>query len=344
MFDPGPEAPGRELLGEPGNGPGTAGGAGASHRHAPEEALRIGGARPPRIYIKRDDLLSLALGGNKIRNLEFSLGAAIEGSATDVITMGRAQSNHCRLTAAACARAGLRAHLVMSGERPPVARGNLLLSELLGASVHFTGTDDRAVRELTAARIAQDIVSRGDRPLVLPVGGSDARGAVGHVVAALEIARQCDEIGEQPAAIVLATATGGTQAGLVAGLRKLDSGAAVHGFSVHRPAHEATSDVRRLATDVAALIGAGRIDENAIFMDDSPLGAGYGVPSAAGQAAITLLARTEGLAADPVYTGKALAGLLAMIHEGRFAEASAVVFIHTGGTPALFADLPATQA
>ncbi len=309
-----------------------------------EEALSAADARPPRIYIKRDDLLSLALGGNKVRNLEFSLGAAIADGATDVVTMGRAQSNHCRLTAAACARTGLRAHLVMSGGRTAVARGNLLLSELLGAAVHFTGTEERLARDAAAERICEEIVSRGGKPVILPVGGSDPRGAVGHAVAAVEIAHQCDEIGENPDALVLATATGGTQAGLVTGFRALHYPVAVHGFSVHKPGKEASRDVRRLAQEVAALIGAGTLDGDAIRVDDSELGPGYGAPSDGGQAAVTLLARAEGLVADPVYTGKALAGLIAMISNGRLVESSSVVFIHTGGTPALFADLAAPSA
>ncbi len=308
-----------------------------------EARLRSEGGRPPRIYIKRDDLLSLAMGGNKIRNLEFSIGAAIEAGATDVVTLGRAQSNHCRLTAAACAKAGLRAHLVMSGARPRVSTGNLLLSELLGAQIHFTGADDRVHRDAMARAVAEVITRDGGRPHVVPVGGSDARGAIGHALAALEIARQLGETDEHLDAIALATATGGTQAGLIAGLRQLGLDAAVHGFSVHRRADEAAGEVHRLAEEVARLMGAGGIDRASVRIDDSQLGAGYGVPSAAGQAAIDLLARTEGLLADPVYTGKALAGLLAMIRAGRFEEDAAVVFIHTGGTPALFADLPATS-
>lgn len=308
-----------------------------------EARLRAEGGRPPRIYIKRDDLLSLAMGGNKIRNLEFSIGAAIKAGATDVVTLGRAQSNHCRLTAAACAKAGLRAHLVMSGARPRVSTGNLLLSELLGAQIHFTGADDRVHRDAMARAIAEVITRDGGHPHVVPVGGSDARGAVGHALAALEIARQLDEIGERFDAIALATATGGTQAGMIAGLRKLGLKTKVHGLSVHRTADEAGAVVHRLAEEVASLLDAGGIDPASVRTDDSQIGAGYGVPSSAGEAAVKLLARTEGLLADPVYTGKALAGLLAMMRGGRFEEDATVVFIHTGGTPALFADLPSTS-
>jgi 1-aminocyclopropane-1-carboxylate deaminase/D-cysteine desulfhydrase-like pyridoxal-dependent ACC family enzyme len=308
-----------------------------------EAALRDEGGRPPLLYIKRDDLLGLALGGNKIRNLEFSLGAAIADGATDIVTVGRAQSNHCRLTAAACAKVGLRAHLVMTGARPAVAQGNLLLSELFGASVLFCGADDRAARETMAERVCEEIVGRGGRPVLLPVGGSDARGAIGHAVLAHELVVQCDAAGERAVAIVLATATGGTQAGLLAGFHRAGGETRVIGFSVHKPATESRADVLALGREVARMIGSAAAGDGDVIVDDSQLGAGYGVPSAAGNAAVAMLARTEGIAADPVYTGKALAGVLAMTRAGSFNERECVVFIHTGGTPASFADLPATS-
>lgn len=307
-----------------------------------EQVLRDEGARSLRIYIKRDDLLSLAMGGNKIRNLEFSLGKARAEGATDVVTVGRAQSNHCRLTAAACAKVGLRAHLVMSGEQPAAAQGNLLLSELFGATVHFIGKEDRTEREATAARVCEEIVAGVGRPVLLPVGGSDARGAIGHALLAHEIVVQCEAIDERPDAVVLATATGGTQAGLVAGLRKLELTTNVIGYSVHKPADASATEVLTLAREVAELIGAEAPADEDVHVDDSQLGADYGVPTAAGGAAIELLARTEGLLLDPVYTAKAMAGLLAMIRAGTSGEDAAVVFIHTGGAPVLFAGLPAT--
>ncbi|HEY8171918.1 MAG TPA: pyridoxal-phosphate dependent enzyme, partial [Dehalococcoidia bacterium] len=178
-----------------------------------ERAERLEGAlggdatSVPRIYLKRDDLLSLAMGGNKIRNLEFVIGAALAAGTTDVITAGRQQSNHCRLTAAACVRAGLQAHLVLSGARPARFTGNLLLDDLFGAAIHFTGSDDREARAATIAQTAQRLSADGRRPFLIPVGGSDAVGALGHVLAAREIVQQCDSMGERPTAIVLATAT-----------------------------------------------------------------------------------------------------------------------------------------
>jgi 1-aminocyclopropane-1-carboxylate deaminase/D-cysteine desulfhydrase-like pyridoxal-dependent ACC family enzyme len=301
-----------------------------------EDALREQGARPPRIFVKRDDLLGLAFGGNKIRNLEFSIGAALSTGATDVVTVGRAQSNHCRLTAAACARAGLRAHAVMSGPRPAAATGNLLLTELLGANVHFTGSDDRAARESLSQRIVNEIDDSGGRAHFVPVGGSDPAGAAGHALAAAEIVQQMRDAAEPLDAIVLATATGGTQAGILAGLRRIGTDVRVLAFTVNKPASEARQDVAALANEVATLIGGSAVDAPAVHVDGSQLGGGYGEPTAAGRDAIRLLARTEGMLLDPTYTAKAFAGLTALAHSGTWTEDQGVVFIHTGGAPVLF--------
>jgi 1-aminocyclopropane-1-carboxylate deaminase/D-cysteine desulfhydrase-like pyridoxal-dependent ACC family enzyme len=303
-----------------------------------EDALRAEGAIPvPRIYLKRDDLLSLGFGGNKIRNLEFAIGRALDEGATDIVTAGRAQSNHCRLTAAACARAGLRAHLVFSGVRPAVLTGNLLLDALLGARMYFSGSDDRRQRETWMSMVAFGVETMGRRPHAIPVGGSDARGAMGHVLAAAELLEQMREIGERPAAIVMATATGGTQAGMLAGLARLGVDLPVHGFAVAKSADELRAEVHRLAGEVAAEIGAPPIALERVLVNGSMLGTGYGAPTAEAQAAIELLARSEGVFADPVYTGKALAGLSALVRGSAFGADDAVVFIHTGGGPALFA-------
>jgi len=302
-----------------------------------EDALLEEGALVPRIYLKRDDLLSLALGGNKVRNLEFSLGHALAVGATDVIASGRQQSNQCRLTAAGCARAGLKAHLVFSGPEPRMATGNQRLCRILGAKMYYAGSDDRAFRDEYVRGAAMMLEGLGRHPYVIPVGGSDARGALGHALLAFELAKQCDAIGMRPAAIVLATATGGTQAGLVAGLRKLRLDVPVLGFVVARSVADLHPHVLALSRDVAAAIGAGAISEDDVQLDGSMLGAGYGAPTAEAQAAIALLACREGVLADPVYTGKAIAGLLSLIRGGSFSADDTVVFIHTGGAPALFA-------
>lgn len=303
-----------------------------------EDALRSeGSASVPRIYLKRDDLLSLALGGNKIRNLEFSIARALDESATDIITSGRQQSNHCRLTAAACARTGLTTHLVFSGDRPSVLTGNLLLDELLGAKMYFCGSSDRAVRTKWTDLIAYGVDTFELRTHTIPVGGSDARGALGHVLAAAELLDQLRALDEQPAAIVLATATGGTQAGMLAGLRKLGATIPILAFAVAKSPDELRSDVQRLAAEVAAEINIPPPLSGDIFIDASMLGEGYGVPTPAAAAAAAMLARTEGLFVDPVYTAKGLAGLLSLVRAARFTAEDSVVFIHTGGAPALFA-------
>jgi 1-aminocyclopropane-1-carboxylate deaminase/D-cysteine desulfhydrase-like pyridoxal-dependent ACC family enzyme len=306
-----------------------------------ERALRERGmASVPRIYLKRDDLLSLAMGGNKVRNLEFSIGQAIAEGATDVVTAGRAQSNHCRLTAAACAKAGMRAHLVMLGDEPATLEGNLLLDRLFGARTYFAG-HDRAARERVVRDVAAAIERDDGRPFVIPVGGADARGAVGHALNALEIAAQCGAMGERPEAIVLATTTGGTQAGLLAGFAKLGAALKVIGFAVTEA--DLQTVVQRIACEAAELIGAPPSALGEVIVDRSQVGAGYGIPSKAGAAAIELMARSEGIVLDPVYTGKALAGLIECVRAGMFGTDASVVFLHTGGTPALFADLGPPQ-
>lgn len=301
-----------------------------------EEALHAEGADAPWIYLKRDDLLSLGLGGNKVRNLEFTIADAISERATDIVTSGRAQSNHCRLTAAACARTGMAAHLVFSGPRPTALTGNLLLDDLLGARMYFSDSDDRAVREQLARDVAGSIAGAGRRPCVIPVGGSDARGALGHALAAEELLDQLGD-GERLSAVVLATATGGTQAGMLAGLAAAGSAARVHGFAVAASAAELVVVVERIAGELSRKFGTPPLNSGALVISDGVLGGGYGEKTEESDAAIKLLARTEGVFADPVYTGKGLAGLFRLIRAGAFRREEVVVFIHTGGVPALFA-------
>jgi 1-aminocyclopropane-1-carboxylate deaminase/D-cysteine desulfhydrase-like pyridoxal-dependent ACC family enzyme len=302
-----------------------------------EEALRHDAPAVPRIYLKRDDLLSLGMGGNKIRNLEFSIAQALDQGATDVVTAGRQQSNHCRLAAAACARAGLRAHLVFTGARPGVLTGNLLLDDLLGASMRFTGSDDRTARSNLLNDVAREISARGGTPFVIPVGGSDAHGALGQVLAAAEVVEQMRAAGEPRFDVVLATATGGTQAGLLAGFRKLGEAVGLRGFAVAHPAEELAPTVLRLANEVAREIAIAEFVAADVVVDGSMLGGGYGAPTPEAEDASTLLARSEGIFVDPVYTAKGLAGLVRDLRAGRYVGADAIVFIHTGGLPALFA-------
>lgn len=286
------------------------------------------------LWIKREDLGPLAFSGNKLRNLEFLLGAAIAEGADTVITSGRRWSNHCRLTAAAASRVGLRSHIVVGG--PPVASSpNLALMEQLGATVHQTATDDRAEREATVEAVAASERAQGRRVKVLPVGGSEAAGAWGHVLAAIEVSRQAASAGFRPEAIVLPTATGGTQAGLVVGSTvAFARPPRVLGVLVARTAAELQPVVHGLVGELATLAG---IDApaDAIEIDADQLGDGYGMPTEAASEASLLLARTEGMLVDPVYTAKGLAGLVSLVRSGAL-DGRHAIFWHGGGLPALF--------
>jgi 1-aminocyclopropane-1-carboxylate deaminase/D-cysteine desulfhydrase-like pyridoxal-dependent ACC family enzyme len=291
------------------------------------------------VWIKREDLLPLAFGGNKLRNLEFLVGAALAEGADTLITAGRRWSNHCRLTAAAGARAGLAVHLVLSGPpRPDGEKGaNETLDELLGATVHMTATADRADRAATVERLAADLRAAGRRPFVVAVGGSGAIGAAGQVLAGLELAVQLEAAAIGQASVVLPSATGGTQAGLLHGLTlAAPPPRAVIGIAVAAPSAELRPTIAGLVDDLAALTAA-RPPENAIVLEDDQLGDGYGIRSAAADEATRLLARTEGILVDPIYTAKALAGLIARVRDRRLR--GPLVFWHAGGTPGLFEDV-----
>jgi 1-aminocyclopropane-1-carboxylate deaminase/D-cysteine desulfhydrase-like pyridoxal-dependent ACC family enzyme len=298
------------------------------------------------VWIKREDLLPLAFGGNKLRNLEFLVGAALADGADTLITSGRRWSNHCRLTAAAGARAGLAVHVVLTG--PPPAAGaegpNQRLDELLGATVHVTATDDRTERAALVEELAAEARAAGRRPFVIgvggtrPIGGAGPIGAAGQVLAGLELADQLETAGVGGATVVLASATGGTQAGVLAGLAlAAPPRRVVLGIAVAAPSAELRPTVAGILEGLVPLIG-GVLDEDAIAIEDDQLGAGYGRPTPAADEASRLLARSEGILVDPIYTAKALAGLVTRVRDGRLT--GPVVFWHAGGTPGLFESLP----
>jgi L-cysteate sulfo-lyase len=297
------------------------------------------------LWIKREDAGPLPFSGNKLRNLEFVLAAAIADGSDTIVTSGRRWSNHCRLAAVAGTRLGLDVHLVLGG--PHVDRSpNVELIELFGGTVHRALTADRAEREAIVDLVATDLRRQGRRVTVVPVGGSGRIGAWGQVLAALEVAEQSAALGTSPDAIVLPSASGGTQAGLVVGSAIVAGSAApdrpptrVVGMVVARPVEELRSIVEGLVGELAAMAG---IDTpaQAVELDGSPLGEGYGVPTEAASEAAALLARSEGLLVDPVYTAKALAGLIGVVRAGLF-DGQRVVFWHGGGLPAIFEDLTA---
>ena len=280
--------------------------------------------------MKREDLLPLAFGGNKLRNLEFLVGAALAEGADTLITSGRRWSNHARLTAAAGARAGLAVQLVLSGPPLDPPGPGVRLARRFGATVHQLATADRSERDAKVAKVADGVRSAGGRPYVIGVGGTGAVGAYGQLLAAQELVAQADAQDLGIDRVVLATATGGTQAGLLAGLRPATR---VTGVVVARSA----DDLRPVIAKTAAELGT-VVEPADIELDEGFMGAGYGRPTQAAQEAGDLLARTEAILVDPIYTAKALAGLIAGVRSGAW-DGERIVFWHAGGLPGLFEPL-----
>jgi 1-aminocyclopropane-1-carboxylate deaminase/D-cysteine desulfhydrase-like pyridoxal-dependent ACC family enzyme len=289
------------------------------------------------VWIKREDLLPLAFGGNKLRNLEYLVGAALAEGADTLVTSGRRWSNHARLTAAAGAKAGLAVHLVLSG--PPVDPPNpgVRLDELLGATVHQAATDGRAERSAIVDRVLAELRGAGRRPYLVAIGGTGIVGAIGQVLAGMELAEQAVVDGLRPDIVVLPSATGGTQAGLLVGLRTAGLATTVHGIAV-TPPEPLRSDIAAMVTALGGIDGLAAVRDPDILLDGSQLGDGYGRPTEAAAESTGLLARTEGILVDPIYTAKALAGLVALARDGTL-DSRNVIFWHAGGTPGLFEPL-----
>lgn len=300
-----------------------------------------------RLLVKRDDLSGLGMGGNKARKLEFLCGAAASRGVDTVVTVGAAQSNHARMTAAACARMGWEAHLVLgAGTGRGTAAGNQILSRLFGARLHALETEDWAELQGAAEVLAARLADEGRRVELIPMGGSTPVGALGFLAAWAELIEQLERFthrGEYPSAVVTASSTGGTHGGLLAGqVFYRANGMAVPdlvAIGVAKGSTELAAEARRLAMgalDAAGLGSEGVADTN-VEVDDRALGAGYARPSAEADASILWAARRGGWVLDRVYTGKALAGLFQLDREGRFPADRPVVFWHTGGLPAVFA-------
>jgi len=301
----------------------------------PRLTADLGGLR---LLIKRDDQTGLGLGGNKTRKLEFLIGAALAEGADCVVTAGAAQSNHCRQTAAAAAACGLGCHLLLGGEAPAVADGNLLLDGLFGATIHWCGRERKGER-LDA--VVAELHGHGRQPYVIPYGGSNGLGALGYVVAMQELQGQLEAMDESVDAIVFASSSGGTQAGMAVGVRACGLAAELIGIRIDKEEAAGGSGycdlLAGLAADAAALAGvAGDFVPGDFIVEEGYLGAGYGIVGDAEREAITRLAHSEGILLDPVYTGRAFAGLLDLVQRGRFTANESLLFWHTGGTPALF--------
>jgi D-cysteine desulfhydrase family pyridoxal phosphate-dependent enzyme len=287
----------------------------------------------PRLLIKRDDTIGFAFGGNKVRKMRLVAADAVRHQADTLITSGGVQSNHARVTAAAAAKLGLRCVLVANGDPPAAPRANALLDRLLGAEVRYVPT--REARAAAVADAADELRRAGHRPYVIPVGASTPLGAAAFVQATEELFDQIDP----PDAIVHATSSGGTQAGLVAGCSLAGAKTRVLGISADESSSSLARDVRRIIDGLPALLGIdrSRLEATTIDVDDRQVGDGYGIPTAASREAIELLARTEAIFLDPTYTAKAMAGLIDAVRRGQFREDQTVLFWHTGGQVALFA-------
>jgi D-cysteine desulfhydrase len=292
----------------------------------------------PELWIKRDDQTGLALGGNKTRKLEFLVGDALAKGADTLVTLGAAQSNHCRQTAAAAARAGLRCELILNGRKPEVPNGNLLLNELLGATAHWIERPQRAAK---LKSLEEALRAAGRKPYLIPVGGSNGIGAVGYVVAMLELMPQIRAANLQVDHLVFGSSSGGTQAGMVLGARLAGFTGSVTGLSIDKndPEHfEYETEVAQIANECAQYLGSElRVTKDDIQVAYGYKGEGYGVVGNLEREAIRLMARTEGIILDPVYAGRAFGALVDLIRKGRFKRGETVVFWHTGGAPALFA-------
>jgi len=305
-----------------------------------ESATRFSGVLGgPDIYIKRDDLLGLTGGGNKTRKLEFLVADALAQGADTLITCGAVQSNHCRLTLAAAVKEGLKCRLVLEervpGSYDPNAGGNNFLFRLLGVEKIYVvpaGSDTR--REMQ--KVADELADEGRKAYIIPGGGSNPLGATGYVACAEEILRQMFEKGIHIDRVVCASGSTGTHAGLVTGFWGNNSNISVIGINVSRTKAEQEPMVYDLVQRTAAHVGIrSGIPREAVVCFGDYVGPGYSLPTAAMAEAVRLLARTEGILLDPVYTGKAMAGLIDLVRKDYFNKEEKILFIHTGGSPAL---------
>jgi D-cysteine desulfhydrase family pyridoxal phosphate-dependent enzyme len=296
----------------------------------PRLSEQLGG---PRLFIKRDDQTGLAFGGNKTRKLEFLVADAMQQGARTLVTGGAIQSNHCRQTAAAAARFGLGCILVLTGEKPDRPTANLLLDQFFDAEIVMV--NDRSVRDDVLQETFDKAGAQGKQPYFVPYGGSSPVGALGYAFAMEEFMQQ----GVHADWMVFGTSSGGTHAGLVLGQRQHGYKGKVLGISIDEPQKWLETHVSALATQASELFGD-RIEFNPadVLATDAYCQAGYGVLTDAEREAVRLFARTEGLLLDPVYTGRAAAGLIDLVRSGHFAKNETVLFWHTGGQPALFAD------
>ena len=296
----------------------------------------------PRLFIKRDDLTGLALGGNKCRKLEYVLADAQEKGVDTLITSGSSQSNFALQMAVAARMLGMEPHLLLVKGVHAEIQGNLLLHDIIDSSVTILEVSDPIEMFTTMPKnmeeLADEMRQQGRHPMVIPAGAEYPLGTLGWVRAAQEIHQQLKEMNVHMKAVVLANGGGGTQAGLILGLRQLNMNLPVVGISVLNERTEAMGEVIRHHNETSVFLGLdSTITVDEVELYDDYIGEGYGIPTPKGIEAIRLVARTEGIFLDPVYSGKAMSGLIDLIHQGIFTEDDTVLFIHTGGVAAGFA-------
>jgi len=302
----------------------------------------------PRVFVKRDDLTGLGLGGNKLRKLEYALAEAVAQGATAVITVGGPQSNHVRLTTAACNKLGLKTVLVIRGKLPDKPSGNLLIDHILGPSeIHYVGADgfpakgelDRVADEKTD-EIAERLRSEGEVPYFIPNGCRAIHGAMGYASCVLEMVGQFRDLQLTPTAVFTAIGTSSTHTGLILGAHLFaQDQLSIVGISVANASDVLSERVAQQVDDATeAFELQSRVPRESIVILDDYVGDGYGIPTAAMKEAVLMTARLEGVLLDPVYTGKAMSGLIDRVRAGDYTKDDIVVLLHTGGTPALFAD------
>lgn len=303
----------------------------------PRLSALLGG---PQIFIKRDDCTGLAMGGNKTRKLEFLVGEALQQKADMLVTQGAVQSNHVRQTAAAACKVGMKCHVLLERRVPDrdasyEETGNVLLDRLFGATFEFrpSGLDMNAEGQAATEALRE----KGHKPYFIPGGGSNATGALGYVKCAQEIAKHSETTGQDFDWLVMGTGSTGTQAGLVAGFHALNHPLPVMGVSVRQPRERQMNAVHALTQKTLDKLGVDGVPLSKILVDDGYVGEGYGIPEESTLEAIRLLAQQEGILLDPVYSAKGMAGLIGMIRQGFFRPVDSILFLHTGGSTALFA-------
>ncbi len=295
----------------------------------------------PRLYIKRDDLTSLVLGGNKVRKLEFLIADAIQQGCDAVITAGRSQSNHACLTAAAAVQSGIHPVLLLFDDQPTVDAGNLFIDRLLDAECRFFPEKEYERVETFLFQVAEELKSKGKHPYVIPIGGANPIGCLGYIFGAQEIKKQLHSMGICPDVIIHASSTGGTLAGLEIGRRLFKLDVPTIAMSVYRGSEELARRVIQEAEETLAYLNLNlSLRPSDLTIYDQYIGAGYGIVTQEVVKTIQLFARTEGIILDPVYSAKAAWGLVDLVAKGYFKTDQTVLFIHTGGIPGLFAKTP----